>query len=69
MITGSLYIDLSANQKAIHDLVRKGEKQALAEEMVSIYDPQNDTFVFSTEYIQNFVYITPLFASGIELTI
>lgn len=52
VITGSLYIDLSANQKAIHDLVRKGEKQALAEEMVSIYDPQNDTFVFSTEYIQ-----------------
>jgi hypothetical protein len=52
VITGSLYIDLSANQKAIHDLVRKGEKQALAEEKVSIYDPINDTFVFSTEYIQ-----------------
>ncbi len=52
VITGSLYIDLSANQKAIHDLVRKGEKQALAEEMVSIFDPETNSFVFSTEYVK-----------------
>jgi two-component system heavy metal sensor histidine kinase CusS len=52
VITGSLYIDLSANQKAILELVRKGDNQALAEEMVSIYYPETNSFVFSSDFVQ-----------------
>lgn len=52
VIASSLYLDLSASQSAIQDIVRKNQRQALADEMVSIYDPDIDQFLFSTEFLR-----------------
>lgn len=52
IITASLKIALSADQKAIQDLVRNSDERMLTEEMVSIYDPQRDMFVFTTDILK-----------------
>lgn len=43
---------MGANNKAIQELVKNSEKQTLAEETVSIYDPQRKIFVFSTDFLK-----------------
>lgn len=52
IITASLKIALSADQKAIQDLVRNSDERMLTEEMVSIYDPQRKMFVFTTDILK-----------------
>lgn len=52
IITASLKIALSADQKAIQDLVRNSDERMLTEEMVSIYDPQRNMFVFTTDILK-----------------
>lgn len=52
IITASLKIALSADQKAIQDLVRNSDERMLTEEMVSIYDPQRNMFVFTTDIMK-----------------
>ncbi len=52
IITASLKIALSADQKAIQDLVRNSDERMLTEEMISIYDPQRNMFVFTTDILK-----------------
>ncbi len=52
IITASLKIALSADQRAIQDLVRNSDERMLTEEMVSIYDPQRQIFVFTTDILK-----------------
>jgi signal transduction histidine kinase len=52
IVTASLRIAYSADQKALQDLVRNSDERMLTEEMTSIYDPQRDLFVFTTDILK-----------------
>ena len=55
VIVASLYIDLSASQRSINEIVRRDRNQSLVDEMLSIYSPERDKFVFSTDFLnENF---------------
>ncbi len=52
IVTTSLRIAYSADQRALQDLVRNSNERMLTEEMTSIYDPQRDLFVFTTDILK-----------------
>jgi signal transduction histidine kinase len=52
IVTTSLRIAYSADQRALQDLIRNSNERMLTEEMTSIYDPQRDLFVFTTDILK-----------------
>lgn len=52
VVTTSLRIAYSADQRALQDLIRNSNERMLTEEMTSIYDPERDLFVFTTDILK-----------------